>query len=584
MMGPENATSHLNTMIATPPPSPPLSGSPVPPLGCVPCPAAPPCSPCPSPPPPSSPGYTSGGVTLRALPTRHLAHLDPWRRHSWEPGAVVQGCQQYENRSICPHDSVYGSHGTRVLCAPLGEWRLLNINTGWREIPTLSPYMTSTETPRLHCSRGTLNLLSWPVCDTGLVLYCTGHTAPACAPHPPRIIVSLEDLDPEEMEKVLGVALGPHRGLDPRRAPIIHYSQEPGSLQSLTEEEVGPETQHYSVLEAAISIGGCEWVQCGGLGWGGAASLGGDVVMNGVAGQSTQLQGCSASAPTLCEVQTRAQNRAARPPQRPRSHCYEVQTQYNVGLCVSIFVSDFTHYYPVSFPSLLSSLSHLPLLCSPPSSSFPLFIFLPLSMSHTLSCSSPSLLLTIPPPLFTHSPPLLSFIISPNPSLLPYLPYPHSSLSLLSPLFLFPLHQCYLPPCSPPLLLFSLSVEAGGDSNSVFWGKEERTVGEREDTEEREREEANGSPLERTLSFLRKMAGNRKVREREGRGESGRKRLGKERWGGGVWREKGSLCYSCIKRPLATRQEITGYELSLIDLWGDVPSLWPVLLVYAVRL
>ncbi|KAI1901492.1 hypothetical protein AGOR_G00034990 [Albula goreensis] len=281
-MGPENATSHLNTMIATPPPSPPLSGSPVPPLGCVPCPAAPPCSPCPSPPPPSSPGLSSGGVTLRALPTRHLAHLDPWRRHSWEPGAVVQGCQQYENRSSCT-DS----------CADF-----------------------------------------FPL---------------------PVSFVSLEDLDPEEMEKVLGVALGPHRGLDPRRAPIIHYSQEPGSLQSLTEEEVGPETQHYSVLE----------------------------------GQSTQLQGCSASAPTLCEVQTRAQNRAARPPQRPRSHCYETSLHGQVGGS-------------------------------------------------------------------------------------------------------------------------TLSVEAGGDSNSVFWGKEERTVGEREDTEEREREEANGSPLERTLSFLRKMAGNRK--------------------------------------------------------------------------
>ncbi|KAJ8386458.1 hypothetical protein AAFF_G00169280 [Aldrovandia affinis] len=243
--------------------------SPEPPLLCVPYPAAPPCSPCPSPPPPQNAGRAPGGVTLRDLPTRHLARLDAWRRHSWEPGAVAQGSPQYENRSV-----------------------------------------------------------------------------------------SLEDLDPEEMEKVLGVALGSQR--DPRRTPIIHYAQELGSLQSLTEEEVGPEPQRFSVLE----------------------------------GQSSQLQGCSASAPSLCGVQTRTSLRSARPTARPRSHCYESSLYSQVGGSTQ-------------------------------------------------------------------------------------------------------------------------SVDAAGELGSVAWGREERTEGERDSAEEREREEASSNPLERTLSFLRKMAGNRKNKEKE---------------------------------------------------------------------
>ena len=57
--------------------------------------------------------------------------------------------------------------------------------------------------------------------------------------------MSLENLDPEEMEKVLGVALGVRRV---GRNPI---TQE-GSLSSLTEEEAGSDLQHYSVLEVSL--------------------------------------------------------------------------------------------------------------------------------------------------------------------------------------------------------------------------------------------------------------------------------------------------------------------------------------------
>ncbi|KAJ8267815.1 hypothetical protein COCON_G00129870 [Conger conger] len=203
-MGPEHNTTQIRTMISTPPASPPFPRCPDAPFLSVPCPAPPPCSPCPSPPPPAH-----GGVTLRALRSRHLAHLDPWRRHSWEPGAAVQGSPQNHSRSV-----------------------------------------------------------------------------------------SLEDLDPEEMEKLLGGALGPHRGQDPRRVPIVQYSQEPGSLQSLTEEEAGPEPLHYSVLE----------------------------------GQSSQLQGCSASAPSLChDLEPRTRSHSALPAPRPRSHCYETSLYSRVG-------------------------------------------------------------------------------------------------------------------------------------------------------------------------------------------------------------------------------------------------------------
>ncbi|XP_031442549.1 rho guanine nucleotide exchange factor 1a isoform X2 [Clupea harengus] len=54
-------------------------------------------------PPPVSPHHPDG-VVLRSPATRHLTHLDPWRRHSWEPGAVVQGCSPNESRSVSLED------------------------------------------------------------------------------------------------------------------------------------------------------------------------------------------------------------------------------------------------------------------------------------------------------------------------------------------------------------------------------------------------------------------------------------------------------------------------------------------------
>ncbi|KAI7798975.1 putative rho guanine nucleotide exchange factor 2, partial [Triplophysa rosa] len=56
----------------------------------------PPCS------PPNSPGPL--GVTLRSPSTRHLIELDPWRRHSWEPGAVAQGYSPNDTRSVSLED------------------------------------------------------------------------------------------------------------------------------------------------------------------------------------------------------------------------------------------------------------------------------------------------------------------------------------------------------------------------------------------------------------------------------------------------------------------------------------------------
>lgn len=63
------------------------------PNGCFPAPS--PCSTLPS--PPISPAR-SGVVTFRSPATRHLAHLDAWRRHSWEPGAAVQGNPNNDTR------------------------------------------------------------------------------------------------------------------------------------------------------------------------------------------------------------------------------------------------------------------------------------------------------------------------------------------------------------------------------------------------------------------------------------------------------------------------------------------------------
>ncbi|XP_053494524.1 uncharacterized protein LOC128616062 isoform X2 [Ictalurus furcatus] len=64
------------------------------------------CSPAPSAPlpsPPISPART-GVVTFRSPAIRHLAHLDAWRRHSWEPGAALRGNPASDTRSVSLED------------------------------------------------------------------------------------------------------------------------------------------------------------------------------------------------------------------------------------------------------------------------------------------------------------------------------------------------------------------------------------------------------------------------------------------------------------------------------------------------
>ncbi|KAJ7991403.1 hypothetical protein DPEC_G00283460 [Dallia pectoralis] len=200
-MGPEKPDPLIQRMPTTPPAS--LSRPTCPSFSSV----SPPTLPCS---PPCSPGSrveeVDRGVTLRSAATRHLTHLDPWRRHSWEPGRV----------------------------APVEEKKTEPID-----------YRS----------------------------------------------VSLEDLDPEEMKMVLGAAMGVRLGgRDPRRTPITLE----GSLSSLTEEEAGSDAQHYSVLEE----------------------------------QANHLQGCSASAPTLCVV--RHSQRHSREP-RPHSNCYETLPSGHLG-------------------------------------------------------------------------------------------------------------------------------------------------------------------------------------------------------------------------------------------------------------
>ncbi|XP_010883425.2 rho guanine nucleotide exchange factor 2 isoform X1 [Esox lucius] len=85
-------------MIATPPHSPGLPGSPSY-LGtlCVPCPAPPPSSPCP--PPPFSLGMTLRTPSLSSCPTQSL----DLRRHSWQPGHLGSESEypsEYQQRSV----------------------------------------------------------------------------------------------------------------------------------------------------------------------------------------------------------------------------------------------------------------------------------------------------------------------------------------------------------------------------------------------------------------------------------------------------------------------------------------------------
>ncbi|XP_016106311.1 rho guanine nucleotide exchange factor 2-like isoform X8 [Sinocyclocheilus grahami] len=80
-MGPEELPDLMDTMSSTPPPSPrPVCSSFSPPH----------CSP--------------PVVTLRSSATRYLTQLDPWRRHSWEPGAVAQGYPPNDTRSVSLED------------------------------------------------------------------------------------------------------------------------------------------------------------------------------------------------------------------------------------------------------------------------------------------------------------------------------------------------------------------------------------------------------------------------------------------------------------------------------------------------
>ncbi|XP_042632459.1 rho guanine nucleotide exchange factor 1a [Cyprinus carpio] len=86
-MGPEELSDLMDTMSSTPPPTPrPVCFSFSPPQ----------CSPLISPGPPV--------VTLRSPATRRLTQLDPWRRHSWEPGAVAQGYLPNDTRSVSLED------------------------------------------------------------------------------------------------------------------------------------------------------------------------------------------------------------------------------------------------------------------------------------------------------------------------------------------------------------------------------------------------------------------------------------------------------------------------------------------------
>ncbi|XP_043073649.1 rho guanine nucleotide exchange factor 1a isoform X3 [Puntigrus tetrazona] len=80
-MGPEELPDLMDTMSSTPPPSPRPACSSFSPPHCFP-----------------------PVVTLRSPATRHLVQLDPWRRHSWEPGAVAQGYPPNDTRSVSLED------------------------------------------------------------------------------------------------------------------------------------------------------------------------------------------------------------------------------------------------------------------------------------------------------------------------------------------------------------------------------------------------------------------------------------------------------------------------------------------------
>ncbi|XP_028835973.1 rho guanine nucleotide exchange factor 2 isoform X2 [Denticeps clupeoides] len=114
-----------------------------------------------------------------------------------------------------------------------------------RDVSERNPASLSTDPLRRH---------SW---QPGAMLL--GHS------HSDQRSVSLGDLDPYEVKMLFGNLGGPGMQ-DPRRAPITQYAQDLGSLLSLTEEELVSESPIFTPLEE----------------------------------QSSQMQGCSASAPALC--------------------------------------------------------------------------------------------------------------------------------------------------------------------------------------------------------------------------------------------------------------------------------------------
>lgn len=131
--------------------------------------------------------------------------------------------------------------------------------------PALSPLVSislfnSPFLPVLSTFSSTCSYCSLSICLLSLSV------SPTFLLHCPSLLlsrsVSLGDLDPEEMERMLGGALGRIRGRDPRRAPITNYAQDFGSLLSLTEEEAGPDPQRFSLLEVRFAPGARDWTTC----------------------------------------------------------------------------------------------------------------------------------------------------------------------------------------------------------------------------------------------------------------------------------------------------------------------------------
>ncbi|KAM6958857.1 rho guanine nucleotide exchange factor 2-like [Aplochiton taeniatus] len=210
-MGPDKSSNLIDRMPSTPLFSPSASFLTT-------SPSAPPCSPYTSPLCSPAPRLV-GGVTLRTAATRHLSHLDPWRRHSWEPAAVALQKQPGEP------------------CSDLRRYPIL-LATG---------------------EGGT--------CESGRPGPRGDGDGPGGCPGP------AESSPPED----------PHH---------------PGGLLVLTVRGGGgPDLpQHFSVLEE----------------------------------QANQLQGCSASAPTLSGQQSTPPGGLA-PRPRPRSKCYEALPHHRNG-------------------------------------------------------------------------------------------------------------------------------------------------------------------------------------------------------------------------------------------------------------